>query len=77
MGFADVKADFEKTADEFALLDEFPHSRYSGRAPKTHLRKPVAQSSYGRPARSPTRSAWHGVALAALTPTLSRMRERQ
>ena len=33
------------------------YSRYHGSAPKTYLRELVAQSSHGRPVRSPTRIA--------------------
>jgi predicted RNase H-like HicB family nuclease len=35
-----------------------PHSRYQDSAPQTLLRELVAQSSHGRPARSPTTVAW-------------------
>ena len=31
--------------------------------PQTHLRELVAQSSHGRPARSPTNVAWHRLPL--------------
>ena len=34
------------------------HSRDRGSAPQTHLRELVAQSSHGRPARSPTEREW-------------------
>jgi hypothetical protein len=34
------------------------HSRYSNSDLQTHLRELVAQSSHGRPARSPTKPAW-------------------
>ena len=40
-----------------------PHSRARGSGLQTHLRELVAQSSHGRPARSPTNFEWHRLPL--------------
>ena len=53
---------------------QLSNSRYSGRAPQTHLRELVAKSSHGRPARSPTNVA--GPPAIAFWACLSRRRHQ-
>ena len=44
-----------------------PHSRYSDCALQIHLRQLGAQSSHGRPARSPTNVKWRQLPLHTKT----------